>query len=115
MCARFITLRDIRSCPPAGIVALSFILAAPQEGTGADQDEAEHAGDDAVLHMHARCAGLMSREEAGQLIGGNQEIDGRNDKEDNAEQGQHELHEVSSMERRVAKRPCRQVYWSLFI
>jgi len=38
----------------------------------------------------------MSREKARQLIGGNQKVDGRNDKQDDAEQGQHELHEVSS-------------------
>jgi len=110
MCARFITLRDFRSRPPCGMVALSLMLAAPQEGTSSNQDEAEHAGNDAMLHMYARYAGLMTREKARQLIGGNQEVHGRNDKQDDAEQGQHELHEVSpevsSMERtRLAKRP----------
>jgi hypothetical protein len=38
----------------------------------------------------------MSGEEARQLVSGNQEIDGSDDKQDNAKQGQHKLHGASS-------------------
>src|SRR5258708_30038039 len=42
--------------------------------------------------MHARHAGLVSGEEARQLVGGKDEVDSSNDEQDNADQGQHELH-----------------------
>src|SRR6185312_17402310 len=105
MWARFITLRDMRSCPP-GMVAPLPTLTTPQEHAGADQNEPDHARNDAVFHMHARYAGLMPREKARQLVRGNQEIDRRHNEQDDAEQAQRELHGVSSNGRaRFARRP----------
>src|SRR5882724_6935000 len=71
ICARFITRRDIRAWLPSGLSALSgpaFTSAPSQEDAGPNQDEAKHAGDDAVLHVHLGHACLMAGEEARQLI-----------------------------------------------
>jgi hypothetical protein len=42
--------------------------------------------------MHLRRAGLISGEKPRQLVSRHQKIDGRNDEQNDAEQGQHELH-----------------------
>src|SRR5262249_20994309 len=97
-CARFVTRRDIRAWLPSGRSAsggAALMSAASHEHAGADQDEANHAGNDAMLHVHPAHAFLVAGEETGKLIGRNQEISRSNDKQDDADQGQHELHEVS--------------------
>jgi hypothetical protein len=89
------TRRDIRAWLPSGFSALrgmALTAAASQEHTDADQDEANHARRDAMLHVNLRHAGLMAGQEAGQLIRRNQEIDGGYDEQDHAEHGQHRLH-----------------------
>ena len=53
---------------------------------GRQQNNAGDGGDNAVLGVHARDAVLMTRHEARQLIGRQQEIDGGCDEKDNAEQ-----------------------------
>src|ERR1700737_1532220 len=60
--------------------------------TGGQQHDTDNAREDAVLIVHASHARLMSWEEAWQLIGRHQEIDGGNDEQDDAEQGGDELH-----------------------
>src|ERR1700757_2278154 len=65
---------------------------APHPDAGRNQHEAEHAGDGAMLEMHPRHARLMAREKARQLIRRHQHIDGGDDQENDAKQGQHKLH-----------------------
>jgi hypothetical protein len=57
-----------------------------------EQYDAGDRCDDAVLGMHARNTGLMTRHEARQLIRRRHEIDGGNDEEDDAEQRKYEFH-----------------------
>src|ERR1700742_2457792 len=99
MCARFITRRDIRPSLPSGFWALtgaSLTSASSHERAGTEQHQPDDTGDDAVLHVNARHAVLMAREEARQLIRGNHEIDRGDDEQDNADQAQQQLHGVSS-------------------
>jgi hypothetical protein len=68
-----------------------------------------------VLVMHPRHAGLMSGEEARQLIRRHQKVDGGNDEQDDAEQGQDKLHGgflLDKMEGRLTlpAAACRPVY-----
>src|ERR1035441_5879159 len=63
-----------------------------------------------MLVMHPRHAGLVPGKEARQLIRRHQEIDGGNDEQDDAEQGQYQLHgwillKSTTMERRDWPRP----------
>ena len=67
------------------------------------QHHTDHAGDDAVLVMHPRHAGLMAREKARQLIRRHQEINRGNDEQDDAEQGQQSFMRLPLMNRRVGR------------
>src|SRR6478672_356680 len=97
-CARFITRRDIRLTPPDGAagVPVPLMSPSPHPHTRRQQHHTGHTGDDAVLVVHARHAGLMSGKETRQLIGRHQKIDGGNDKQGDAEQSENEFHGVSS-------------------
>jgi len=89
------TRRDMRGCPPrgaAGLVAVSLTSAPPQPDTGRNQRDTGHARDDAMLEMDSRYAGLVAGEEARQLIGRNENIDGGDHEQDDAEHSQHGLH-----------------------
>jgi uncharacterized protein len=100
----------MRPSLPSGFVALTgslFTLPPPHEHAGADQHDADDASDDAVRHAHPRQARVMAREEGRQLVSGNQEIDGGNDEQNDAEQGQDELHGASSNEQARSPRLWR--------
>ena len=59
------------------------------------RDQQHHAGDsrdNAMLGVQARHAGLMSGQEARQLVGRHHEVDGGDDEQDNAEQRKDEFH-----------------------
>src|ERR1700748_845872 len=105
MWARFMTRRDILSCPPRGeevLVAASLISAAPEPYAGHQQYQAADTGDHAMLHVHARDPVFMPRKEARQLIRRHDKVDAGDHEQNDAEQDQYELHGASSLRRNGA-------------
>ena len=65
---------------------------APHPHPRRQQYQSRHAGDDPVLGVHMRHAGLVSGKEARQLIRRHHEVNGGNNEQDDAEQAENELH-----------------------